>query len=319
MTNRRQVIDRFLRDSPWANWDRQPLAGDASARRYERLTHGDESVILMDDPTGDGENTATFAKIAQMLINVGLSAPRIHAHAPATGLMIIDDLGSDDFSKWLSRHPGEQSTLYYAAADVLIKLHNVGGDLELLQLTPEVGGEMISILNPYYTANAVTSLMHEMTRALRAHAPDANTLALRDFHAENLIWRPQKSDTDRVGLLDFQDALLAPAGYDLISLLRDVRRDVPSQLTDDVTLYFIEKNRLESDFDAQLATLGVQRNLRILGVFARLAQRDKKKRYLSLLPRVWTNLQLDLRHPALTSLRQAVNDTLKPPRMKTLK
>ena len=152
-----------------------------------------------------------------------------------------------------------------------------------------------------------------MTNVMATLAPEPDTLALRDFHAENLIWRPEHVGTDRVGLLDFQDAVLAPAGYDLASLIRDVRRDVSPQLAEDVTSYFEDHAKPGPDFRAQLACLGAQRNLRILAVFARLAKVHGKRRYLDLMPRVWNNLMLDLQHPSLINLQTAVRDVLPAP------
>jgi aminoglycoside/choline kinase family phosphotransferase len=152
-----------------------------------------------------------------------------------------------------------------------------------------------------------------MTAALSACAPVADRLALRDFHAENLIWRPALAGAARVGLLDFQDAFIAPAGYDLVSLLRDARRDVDPKLVQDMIARFTAGTDVGPDFPAQFACLGAQRNLRILGVFARLAKQAGKTRYLTLIPRVWRNLMLDLAHPALADLRAVVHDLLPPP------
>ncbi|PUB17198.1 aminoglycoside phosphotransferase family protein [Yoonia sediminilitoris] len=310
---RQRVIDQFLRDTAWADWTRHPLAGDASARRYQRLGTRDQSVILMDDPVNMGGATERFAKVAWMLTSQGLCAPEILAHAPQDGLMIIGDLGSTDFAEWLRHHPQDQSTLYHAATDALIQLHHGTCDLKLAHLTPAVGGEMIGVLDPYYTQTPLADLTEQLILALEEYAPTAKTVALRDFHAENLIWRPNEVGNQRVGLLDFQDALYAPAGYDLASLLRDARRDISNDLAEELISYFIANLGLGQDFRAQLAVLGVQRNLRILGIFTRLAKRDGKPRYLGLLPRVWSHIQEDLKHPALRTLQECVNDTLQPP------
>jgi Predicted phosphotransferase related to Ser/Thr protein kinases len=143
--------------------------------------------------------------------------------------------------------------------------------------------------------------------------PTPDTLALRDYHAENLIWRPDLDGLARVGLLDFQDAFVAPLGYDLASLLRDARRDVPDDICAAMVAHFMAATGAGAEFPAQLACLGAQRNLRILGVFARLATEMGKTRYIPMIPRVWAQLQKDLAHPALSDLRDVVADLLPPP------
>ncbi len=313
MSKRGALITDFLAETTWANWDQNPLAGDASARRYTRLTHKAQSVILMDAPSENGEDTGAFAQIASYLTDHGLCPPDILKHDPDNGLMVISDLGPHDFANWLRTHPQDTTALYKAAADVLTKLHRQKPDFPLNRLTPEIGGDMIALLNPYYSDHPVTELVNTMTAAMRELAPEPDTIALRDFHAENLIWRCDQRGDAQVGLLDFQDALIAPAGYDLVSLLRDVRRDVPESLNSEIITNFIETTGLGHDFRAQLACLGAQRNLRILGVFARLAKTRKKPRYIDLLPRVWNNLLRDLGHPALADLRQAALAALPEP------
>jgi aminoglycoside/choline kinase family phosphotransferase len=310
MTDR---IAQFLAQSRWATWHRTQLAGDASTRQYERLTHQDSSVILMDAPPENGEDTKKFSNIAEYLTINGLCPPAVLAHDQQGGIMILSDLGPDHYARWITQQPNESYTLYQAAVDVLLHLQTCDPPVSLMPMTPKVGAEMISVAAEYYADRPATDLIDEMKIALHQLASEADTLALRDFHAENLIWRPQFSELARVGLLDFQDAFIAPSGYDLASLLRDVRRDVEPKLAEEMITYFMEKGGLDGGFRAQLACLGAQRNLRILGVFARLATQMNKKRYVALIPRVWSNLQHDLAHPALGKLQQAVLDTLPVP------
>ncbi|MEO0903962.1 MAG: phosphotransferase [Pseudomonadota bacterium] len=313
MADRATAITDFLAGSPWENWTQTPLAGDASARRYLRLSSGLQSTILMDAPPENGEDTGPFVAIANLLTQHGLAAPDILLHDPLHGLLLLGDLGSTDFAKWLRGKPSDEMALYQAAADVLLKLEGVEAPDHLKRLTPEVGAEMVNILGPYYSRGSTTDLCAAVENALAQFAPDANTLALRDFHAENLIWRAAQKGTDRVGLLDFQDAFVAPGGYDFVSLLRDARRDVSPQVADDLISYFAKRSRMKNPVRTSLACLGVQRNLRILGVFARLAKELGKPRYLDFMPRVWGHILTDLQDPALSNLREAVLDTVPAP------
>lgn len=138
--------------------------------------------------------------------------------------------------------------------------------------------------------------------------------SLRDFHAQNLHWLPERDGTARVGLLDFQDAVNTLPSYDLVSLLRDVRRDVSVDLAQSARAAFAIRRGLDqSAFEDEFHIVAVQRNLRILGIFARLSQQMGKPHYVDLIPRVWTLLQDDLRHPPLAKLRDQLNAILPEP------
>lgn len=317
--DRSGVIDDFLHNTAWQDWARAPLAGDASARQYFRLCKGSESVILMDAPPKNDEDTKPFVQIAELLTTHGFTAPQILAHNPDNGLLLLSDLGQTDYTQWVSKHPNDEATLYKSAADVLLGLEALKPPAHLKRMTPDVGAEMIAILGPHYTNAPTDDLQQEMKRALAAFASEPSTLALRDYHAENLIWRSERNGLDRVGLLDFQDAFVAPAGYDLASLLRDARRDVSDAVTEQIISYFEDRTKTKYQFRTSLACLGVQRNLRILGVFARLVTTMGKPRYLDFMPRVWVHILNDLKDPQLSNLRQAILDTIPEPTADYLK
>ncbi len=310
MGERADQINDFLNGTPFRAWQRTAIAGDASARRYLRLSQGDQRIILMDDPAGA---TQAFASIARHLRAHGLAAPDVLAHDPDAGLMLLDDLGNTDIATTLRTQPEAEQTLYQAATDALIHLRTVTPPPDLPRLTPEIAADMIGILGDYYTNAPVADLQAELKSAMADHAAAPTTLALRDYHAENLIWRPDRQGLDRIGLLDFQDAFVAPDGYDLASLLRDARRDVTEATVTAMLDYYIAETGARSGFRTQIAVLGAQRNLRILGVFARLAREAGKTRYLAFMPRVWDNILRDLADPALTQLQAAVQDVVPAP------
>ncbi|WP_322893173.1 MULTISPECIES: aminoglycoside phosphotransferase family protein [unclassified Yoonia] len=312
MSDRDTAIAAFLTQTGHQCWAQQVIAADASSRRYLRLTHGAQSVILMDAPPASGEDIRPFTRIAGILSDAGLSAPAILAQDAATGLLLLSDLGPDDVADQIDQHPTETLQIYRASVDVLIHLAKVAPP-DLTRLTPDLAGEMVAITGDHYAQRPVPELVAAVTSAMAEFAPIPDTLALRDYHAENLIWRQDQTGLARVGLLDFQDAFIAPLGYDLASLLRDARRDVPEDICTAMTAYFSTATGAGPDFPAQLACLGAQRNLRILGVFARLARQMGKTRYIPMIPRVWAQLQKDLRHPALADLRTVVDDLLPAP------
>ena len=302
-------VETFLAQSPFADWSRVRLAGDASGRNYLRLTGPiGQSAIVMDAPPGSGEQLGPFLTIGGHLQQLGLSAPETLWADRDAGLMIISDLGSHHFAQWLRLYPAQEAELYAAAVDVMAVVQNHPAPPGLTALTPAHAARMIDPLIDWYAPDApMAQLVDALELALTCHAPDASCLALRDYHAENLIWRPERHGLDRVGLLDYQDAVLAPAEYDLVSLLRDARREVAEPVAVAMTQQFAGQTGKDlAAVQAAMACLSVQRNLRIMGIFARQARRDGKTRYLDLMPRVWGHIQRDLQHPALSDLARLV-------------
>jgi aminoglycoside/choline kinase family phosphotransferase len=308
---RSEIVTGWIARSNWSTWKRDPIAGDASARRYERLVKDNETtVILMDAPPSTCGSQSSFVDIALHLRGLGLAAPQVFEWDDALGLMVIEDLGGVDFAQHLKRSQTDELSLYENAVDVLRALQSAPPPPGLNRMTPDIGADMIDIAFEW----AATDKSVELETAIKTHIndllnqvdPNPNVLSLRDYHAENLIWRPQHSELARVGLWDFQDALVTHATYDLASLLRDARRDVTPDLLN-LLLPRLVQNK--GDLDQRRAAfhvIAVQRNLRILGIFNRLAQQDGKKTYLGLIPRVWAHLKTDLSTPACAMLAPLV-------------
>jgi N-acetylmuramate 1-kinase len=150
-------------------------------------------------------------------------------------------------------------------------------------------------------------------------AATPRTWVLRDFHSPNLIWIDERSGISKVGVIDFQDAALGPAAYDLVSLLQDARLDVPEQLELALlTRYIRARHATDGAFDPagfaeSYAIMSAQRNTRLLGTFARLNRRDGKPQYLRHQPRIWTYLTRSLAHPVLSGIRGWYADHVPPP------
>jgi aminoglycoside/choline kinase family phosphotransferase len=147
----------------------------------------------------------------------------------------------------------------------------------------------------------------------------AKTWVLRDFHSPNLIWLADRAGIARVGILDFQDAVLGPGAYDVVSLLQDARIDVPEQIELTLLTRYIKARRAADDsFDAAgfaelYAIMSAQRNTRLLGTFARLNRRDGKPQYLRHQPRIWAYLNRSLAHPSLAPLKDWYAANVPPP------
>ena len=278
-----------------------------------------------------GPNSAPFIAIGRFLHAIGLSAPEVRGLDLKDGFLLLEDLGDDLLARVLEAG-GDQQLTYETAIDALLHLHaqdvpgvlpvedgvtfslhsydelamQVEADLMIDWFLPEASGQAPSQdLRTEYHA-----IWSELFPFARTNRP---VLVLRDFHAENVIWLPDRRGVARVGLLDFQDGLLGHPAYDLVSLLEDARRDVPKELADAMIELYCEEasKRLDAfdadDFKRAYAVLGAQRNSKIIGIFVRLWRRDGKPGYLKHLDRVWTYMEQDLEKPGLKPLKQWVD------------
>lgn len=318
VTSRENHRAQFLTRIGWAQAHRKPIAGDASNRSYERLTHSDGSTaILMDAPSEKGEGIGPFTQIAKWLNAQGFSAPQVYHMDEALGLALMEDLGDDLFARLIETAPGREASLYRAATDALIALHRVPApDLPACDATWLT--QMTDLFFDWYCPDArqvdhpaFADVFHPLAQSLN---PSHKVAILRDFHVENLLWLPDRAGFARVGLLDFQDALLGHPAYDLMSLLLDARRDTSAEVRDQMIQHYAEKTGQNiAEFRRAFSILGVQRNLRILGVFVRLCLRDDKPQYLDKVPRVWGHVMHCLAHPALSELKALLDPVLSPP------
>ncbi|KAJ57224.1 hypothetical protein ACMU_01650 [Actibacterium mucosum KCTC 23349] len=317
MTDRSPLIKTFLSAEGWADAQIGPLAGDASNRRYLRLWNGPggRGAVLMDAPPERGEDIRPFIEIARFLTDAGFSAPAIFAADETHGFLLLEDLGDNLFARHLRTQRSDEISLYSTAVDVLSALHQETPPALAAYDTP-VMAPLAGLAAEWY-ANDITlraPLQAEMADSLNALPAFKPVIILRDFHSENLLWMPSRSGLARVGLLDFQDAMLGHPVYDLVSLIHDARRDVAPETAE--AMMALYSAQTDSDIDAirqACAVQSAQRNLRILGVFARLCVRDGKPGYLEFIPRVWRLMMQDLSHPGLSGLRKTVQSVLPEP------
>lgn len=312
MNDRSMLAAQFLARTDWATAERGNLAGDASNRRYERLTKGDQSAVLMDAPPEKGEDVRPFVRIARFLNSCGLSAPHILAEDSENGFLLLEDLGDDLFARVVARDPALEMPLYAAATDALAHLHRTPPP-DLDAYSPEYMTEMAGLAWVWYQRGISGNIDGQVEfethflLTLQQFAPDQTVLIQRDYHAENLLWLPGRDGVQRVGLLDFQDARTGHPAYDLVSLLKDARRDVSPQVERAMIARYVSETQANSDdFEAAYQVLGLQRNLRILGVFARLSLHFNKPHYVDLIPRVWAHLSAGLDHPTAAPVADAI-------------
>jgi aminoglycoside/choline kinase family phosphotransferase len=317
------------------------MPGDASTRRYTRMILGNRRAILMDSPrkpdgppVKDGkpysqiahlaETVAPFVGMAKALRAQGLSAPEIQQADLQQGLLVIEDLGSEGVIE--GDPPAPIAERYEAAVDVLLALHGkplppvlaVAPHVEHRLPTYDMEAYLIEaeLLVEWYLPRLGVSVSDDARAeyfslwrdALQPVADAPSTWVLRDFHSPNLLWLADRQGIARIGLLDFQDAMMGAPAYDLASLLQDARVDVPEQM--EVALlgrYVRSRRAADPQFDGgafirTYVTLAAQRASKVLGIFARLDLRDGKPHYLRHIPRISSYLQRSLAHPSLAPL-----------------
>ncbi|CAA7624298.1 aminoglycoside phosphotransferase family protein [Magnetospirillum sp. UT-4] len=327
MSDRETLIRQFLARAGWGEARRGRLAGDASFRHYDRLAEGERRAVLMDAPPPK-EKVMPFIAVAMHLERLNLSAPRLLAVDIENGLLLLEDLGDDTYTRLLAAGADEDS-LYALAVDVLariaadpqaiplglpayddIRLLSEAGLLTEWYMPAVLGREIAAAARAEY--EAVWRGLFPIARAV----PD--TLVLRDFHVDNLM-RLDRPGLAACGLLDFQDAVAGPLTYDLMSLLEDARRDIDPALAGRMTERFLAQlpGLDRPAFEASWAVLAAQRHAKVIGIFTRLARRDGKPNYLVHIPRVWRLLEAALAHPALAPLAAWLDRHL-PPETRTV-
>jgi hypothetical protein len=270
-----------------------------------------------------GADCARFIAAAHYLRAQGLAAPEVYAADTTHGFLLLEDLGDDLYSDVLARG-GDERALYEAAIEALVRLHSEEAPAALAPTKPLFSYDEtaqlaeIDLLAEWFLPAATRrtpdpSDVEEhralWCAALRSVVRESAVFVHRDYHAQNLLWRGGRRGLARVGVIDFQDAVAGPRAYDLVSLLEDARRDVAPELAEAMLqLYLLKAHAAgaahdSETFRASAALLAAQRNAKIIGIFARLAKRDGKPRYLAHLPRVWRYMERDLSHPVLAPLQ----------------
>lgn len=295
----------FVESAGWSDAAVHPLPGDASFRRYFRLARrSEESAMLMHAPPPH-EDPAPFLHVAHWLNGHGMRAPAILAEDAAEGWVLTEDFGNDRMRDWLDANPGEERAAYEAAVHALAALHRLPPgpfapyDIAVYQREAALLTEWWCPAQGLAVDTEGYAAAWEAVMAPVLARQNPGVTVLRDYHAENIMLLGGKAGAPQ-GLIDFQDALVGHPAYDLVSLLQDARRDVDVHLETAMLLHYSAAiGGADDDFLADYATLGAQRNTKIVGIFTRLNARDGKPRYLAMIPRVWAALERDLAHPAL--------------------
>lgn len=312
---------KFITQNGWGDATVTALPGDASRRRYFRLTPPNrlaapgETRLVMDMPRHPEERFDEFILVANHLLRIGLSAPEVYAADAEHGFALIEDFGEDMYGHMLHRGH-DPLPLYRAAIGAMAELQKKSSRADLALADYDTGamsGEIGWFIDWYapmlWGRVATTGERDEFFAIVRGVfdglPPLAPTLLLRDFHIDNFMWLPDRPGVRACGILDFQDAKWGSPAYDLVSVLEDARRDIDPALARELYQQFLNL-RPEippADFAAHYAAMGMLRHARILGNFIRLWVRDDKPRYLEFMPRVQRQFLNALEHPVAAPLR----------------
>ena len=307
--------EQFLSQTEFASCQIENMAGDASIKTFYRLTKNNARAILMKMPFDDSAYTKEaglaktclpFLAIGQWLEEQHLSVPKVLAKNIHAGFVLLEDLGQKAYT---------QDHLPLAVA-VLNHLHKTkpsqtlpyeNQTYHLPAFTKEIYRREPLLFIEWFLPARSIQLEEEAKKDFCAFWDNSwqtiektkQSILLRDYHSPNFLLLPERTGIQQLGLLDFQDALLGSSLYDLVSLTQDARIDIsPQQEARALETYAHSFN------DEAFALLGAQRALKVLGIFTRFAQQDKKPRYLKHIARVQTNLERNLNHPALVWLKK---------------
>lgn len=310
--DRTPEISQFLSRIGWGSAKRSHLAGDASFRRYERVVDEGRHAVLMDAPP-PFEDVKPFVHVTGLLADAGLSVPSIIGADIDEGFLLLEDLGDASFSRVLKSDAGHEEEFYLAAMDALLRLQQRVDPVNIAPYDAAVYLREVALFSDWFLPqvlglSAAQALRSDYLAIWGDILAQVNwgqgCMVHRDYHADNLLWLADRNGAARVGMIDYQDALLGSPLYDVVSLLEDARRDVGEATVDSAFRRFVDAAGMQDELARQhYALLGAQRNLKIIGIFTRLAVRDGKPHYLGFLPRVWGHLMRDISHPALASLR----------------
>jgi N-acetylmuramate 1-kinase len=309
--SRERIIAAFLARNGYGAARTEPLAQDASFRRYLRLSGGPRAAVVMD--ARPPEDIRPFVRIAGHLAGIGMSVPEIYAVDEMQGLLLEEDFGD------------EQVSDYSSAVDTLIAMQRAAppAGLPAWDAATMAATALATLFDWWwpamFCAGAPNTARRDFAGALEAMlASVAGPVCFvhRDYFAGNLLWLPQRNGIRRIGVLDFQDAANGHPAYDLAALLQDARRDIPPVVAEHcMAQYLAARPELDpTQFRAAYAACAVQRHLRLVGQWVRLALRDRRPSYLAHGPRTWRLLEHAVREPVAAPLAAALDRWIPPDR-----
>ncbi|NPA59205.1 MAG: phosphotransferase [Epsilonproteobacteria bacterium] len=282
-------VREYLKTTPFSEYSVEVASADASFRKYYRLRHGEKSLIFMDSSL-EKESLKPFVNITKKLLDAVVYAPKILLKDMDRGFLIIEDFGTTHYLDLLNEKT--YKSLYKKAIDTIIQMQKADVDAlpiydkEFLHFEMDLMDEwyISKLLNKTLTTQQKKLLYDTLQNISKVVLKqEQNLFVHRDFHSRNILLTKDK----RVGVIDYQDAMNGAVTYDLVSLLKDCYIEFGREDIEELALYFRDKKGLKVSDDEFLKWfdfMGMQRHIKVLGVFARLYLRDAKDGYLKDIP-----------------------------------
>jgi len=299
----------------------KPIKSDASFRKYFRvyIRNQKRNLLLVNSPKKT-ENNLGYLKATNIFEKINLSVPKIISFNISKGSFLIEDFGINTYTNSLKNGESEYK-LYNLATDILIYINNQSKNLKkkLPQYTnKKLIEESMLFLEWYWPAihknkpkkDVVNEFIKIWNNLLNKNLRTKKVLVHRDFHIDNLFFLKDRKGLKACGLIDFQDAVIGPTSYDLVSLLEDARRNVNKEIIFKMYNKFVRKlsKKQKEDFVKEYKVLAINRHLKVIGIFTRLCKRDKKNSYLKHIPRLWKLIEYNLNFYSLSELNKWINE-----------
>ena len=318
--NREQEIKLWVNNYLGENFQWKPASADASFRRYFRVSNGNQTYILMDAPPKK-ESIVLFLEVANRLMEAEVKAPKIYAFDIKLGIILMDDFGPMTYLDVINKD--NAAKLYSDAASSLIQIQKMISTKKMQHYDEKKLYEEMSLFVDWYLIKLKNISLAKIDLGIldkffkfiaKKVSLQPQVFVHRDFHSRNLMFLGGTEQNP--GILDFQDALVGPITYDLVSLLKDAYIEYDEEFIIDQSVRYWQKAKKEnlpiqndfSKFYEDFELMGVQRHLKILGIFSRLSIRDKKNEYLDDIPLVekylWNTIS---RYKELFPLRNLLN------------
>jgi len=323
--NRLKIIRIFLKKNYIEIYKIKEIKGDASFRKYFRIYHKNKSYILASAEQDKKSNILNYVLINKFLSKQGINAPKVIDYDYKNGLALLQDFGDKTYLQLIKRSKNK-FYVYQSLIKYLIKLQKINFRTNIFRFKKynfRILKKELDLFFIWYLPHIlkiknnsqIKKLRQLLLSILKNNFIYNNYFVHRDFHVSNMM-KYGDGSKNKIGIIDTQDALIGSRAYDILSLIDDVRIKTSSDLKQKLLNYYLllankEKNFNIKQFKKEFSILSVQRAMKIIGIFSRLFKRDKKNRYLKLIPYTWTILNKRLEDPIFKEVRVIINQQIK--------
>ena len=323
--NKLKIIKNFLHKNRIGNYKIKKIEGDASFRKYFRISYKKNSYILAFAEKEKKSNILNYVLINKFLRNKGINSPKVIDYNYKNGLALLEDFGNKTYLQIISKSKNKFN-IYKSLIKYLIKLQRIKFQQNIFRFKKynfKVLKREIDLFFIWYLPHVlkiksnsqILKLRRLLLSILRNNFIKNNYFVHRDFHISNLMACKSRFN-NKIGVIDSQDALIGSKAYDVVSIIDDVRIKTDFLLKEKLFDFYLslakrEKNFNTHQFKKEFSILSVQRAMKIIGIFSRLFKRDKKSRYLKLIPYTWTILNKRLEDPMFNEVRVIINKEIK--------